>query len=290
MERADRSRQAARFESANDRLKARWTRWVGGSTVLAGVVHVGLLALISWQTVHPDASTSSFDGRALALLPPSGEGGPAGDAPRPPIPAETLEEPVTPGSDEERGSGIEALDGDLWAALSERLRERGPMRPTLAEAALEAEDPEPDPDAAIESAGDGEDPDVDAIEVGIDLTLLPETDALDLDRLAALEPELAVAAPSAWVLIRNPLEVEEFLRSGYAWGRLDPRATGSVSVTLWIDERGSVEWAEISESSGDRELDEFALAVFNEVAVFRPAREEGVRVSRSVSFALNFPW
>jgi TonB family protein len=61
-------------------------------------------------------------------------------------------------------------------------------------------------------------------------------------------------------------------------------------VTLWIDERGSVEWAEVSQSSGDRELDEFALSVFNEVAVFRPAREEGVRVSRSVSFALNFPW
>jgi TonB family protein len=51
-----------------------------------------------------------------------------------------------------------------------------------------------------------------------------------------------------------------------------------------------VAWAEISKSSGREDLDELALALFNEVADFRPAREEGVSVSRSVTFALNFPW
>ena len=102
--------------------------------------------------------------------------------------------------------------------------------------------------------------------------------------------QLALLAPEVWVLVRNPTEVEAFLRRSYRRGTLDPSATGSVSVTLWIDERGSVEFAEISKSSGRPTLDEFALALFNEVVVFRPAREYGVSVSRSVTFSVDFPW
>jgi len=95
---------------------------------------------------------------------------------------------------------------------------------------------------------------------------------------------------SAWVLIRNQTEVEAFLRRSSLSGRIDPAASGSVSVTLWIDRRGSVEWAEISQSSGRNDLDEFTLALFNEVAAFRAARERGVYVSRSVTFSVNYPW
>ena len=95
---------------------------------------------------------------------------------------------------------------------------------------------------------------------------------------------------SAWVLIRNQEEVEAYLRRTYREGRLDPAVRGTVSITLWIDQQGAVEWAEVSQSSGRTDLDEVALALFNEVADFRAARDRGQTVSRSVTFSLNFPW
>jgi TonB family protein len=116
------------------------------------------------------------------------------------------------------------------------------------------------------------------------------TDPMDLDRLSAVRPELVLTLPSAWVLIRNPLEVEQFIQRSYRSGDLSRGADGSVSVALWIDESGSVEWAEISESSGQADLDRIALALFSEIAAFRPARDEGVPVPRSVIFSVRFPW
>ena len=124
----------------------------------------------------------------------------------------------------------------------------------------------------------------------IELADLPASDSLDLGRLTGLRPELAFMTASAWVLIRNQEEVEAFLRRTYREGTLDPAVTGTVSVTLWIDQSGTVEWAEVSQSSGRVDLDEVALALFNEVADFRAARERGSTISRSVTFSLNFPW
>jgi TonB family protein len=63
-----------------------------------------------------------------------------------------------------------------------------------------------------------------------------------------------------------------------------------VSVAVWIDERGAVRWAEIDQSSGRTEMDEAALELFREVALFRPARDEGVPVARSAIFWVRFPW
>jgi hypothetical protein len=37
-------------------------------------------------------------------------------------------------------------------------------------------------------------------------------------------------------------------------------------------------------------MDEIALALFNEVTAFRPALDDGVRVSMSVIFSVAFPW
>lgn len=96
--------------------------------------------------------------------------------------------------------------------------------------------------------------------------------------------------PSMWILLRNPSDVESFLRRSYGRWSLDPDEPGSVTVTVWIDDKGSVEWAEVSRSSGRRNLDEAALELFNEVVAFRPARHEGVPVSGSATFALLFPW
>jgi hypothetical protein len=37
-------------------------------------------------------------------------------------------------------------------------------------------------------------------------------------------------------------------------------------------------------------MDQVALALFSEVAAFRPARDQGVAVPRSVIFSVRFPW
>jgi len=91
-----------------------------------------------------------------------------------------------------------------------------------------------------------------------------------------------------WILIRNPAEVDRFMRGVAYSGNSEDE--GLVDVAVWIDEWGSVEWAEISRSSGYQAMDEIALALFNEVASFRPAQDQGVRVSMSVILSVPFPW
>jgi TonB family protein len=71
---------------------------------------------------------------------------------------------------------------------------------------------------------------------------------------------------------------------------MQERDEAAASVAIWIDERGSVEWAEINQSSGRTDLDELALQLFSEVVAFHPARDQGVRVPISAIFWVNFPW
>jgi TonB family protein len=173
---------------------------------------------------------------------------------------------------------------DLWAAAAERLGYSGLYRAEVVEA-----DEEPAPEGSEQdslSVGG-----IDSQDLLAELAYGDSLDlALDLDRLTEIRPELAVLIPSMWILLRNPTEVEMFLRRSYGRWALDRSQPGSVTVTVWIDTRGSVEWAEVSRSSGRNELDEAALALFNEVVTFRPARHEGVSVSGSATFALLFPW
>jgi TonB family protein len=65
-----------------------------------------------------------------------------------------------------------------------------------------------------------------------------------------------------------------------------------VSVALWINERGSVEQARVSESSGSVALDEIALALFQDVATFAPARSGRSPVPVQVTISVPFvvPW
>jgi TonB family protein len=198
------------------------------------------------------------------------------------------ETPVQPGIEDGTADG----GGDLaegLAALRSRLVSRRLPAPTIAESEpepeFEPEDSSDDPSGlADESIVIGGRPSI------ADLTPATDPSSLDLDRLSVLRPELALSFLSAWVMLQNPTEVTDFMARTYRLGRLDPEVAGSVSVTLWIDRKGSVEWAEIAESSGRPDLDEAALALFNEVVAFRPARDNGVTVSRSVVFAVNFPW
>jgi TonB family protein len=230
---------------------------------------------------------------ALYALPSSGGGG-GGTVP-PPLAiiaeSDSLSAEVdveSSGGDTGVGSSDLALvrfSGGLW----DRLAGRGGPSPSVVE---------PSPVSAPLGAGDdlprdrASAPEVDVTVIEdlstADSELLLETSPLDLSRLSAVRPQIVLPGTSAWILIRNPAEVDRFMNS--ADGRLSSEAAGFVDVAVWIDEWGSVEWAEISKSSGRLELDEIALALFNEIASFRPARDRGVRVSMSAIFSVPFPW
>ena len=182
-----------------------------------------------------------------------------------------------------------AIDADIAAFRQRLMGGRAPV-PTIVDQLGLADTPS---DVGSGSTGDSDRgiPERDLSTADFpDFAELPGTNPMDLDRLTALRPELALSMPSFWVLIRNPLEVEQFIQRSYRSGDLSRGADGSVSIALWIDESGSVEWAEISQSSGRPELDRVALALFSEVAEFRAARDEGVPVPRSVIFSVRFPW
>ncbi|TVR65263.1 MAG: TonB family protein [Gemmatimonadales bacterium] len=117
---------------------------------------------------------------------------------------------------------------------------------------------------------------------------LTREEILDLERLSALRPELAITSPSNWILVRNPVEVGEFLERRFGSPHAGEGPRGTMSVAIWIDERGSVEWAEINRSSGEAELDRSALELFERVVSFSPAREDGFRVPTAVIFWLSF--
>jgi TonB family protein len=183
--------------------------------------------------------------------------------------------------------------GSLFERLGERMRRGRSILPVLAVPTTSSEPAAPSPgpvEEPPEPAAAMDEPEIETDVTTVELADLPASDSIDLGRLTGLRPELAFMTASAWVLIRNQEEVEAYLRRTYREGYLDPNVSGTVSVTLWIDQRGTVEWAEVSQSSGRTDLDEFALALFNEVADFRAARDRGQTVSRSVTFSLNFPW
>ena len=278
--------------TANQRLKDGWDRALRRSTLLAALLHVMALGLVpAWARRIELPEQTRTEGVSLVALPPLDARSSESGAPAAPLPA--IEEETEASDDEGLDDGALASDpeaelAELRDAIGARLLRRGGLVPSLARPA--------DAPEAPEEAEEGDDTEEESeLEVGgeilaVELTELPEMDPLDTDRLSSIRPELALQMPSAWVLIRNPNEVEAFLRRGYASGLLDPAARGSVSVTLWIDPRGRVQWAEVSESSGFPQVDEYALALFNEVAAFRAAREDGVSVSRSVTLSLTFPW
>ena len=113
---------------------------------------------------------------------------------------------------------------------------------------------------------------------------------LALERLAGFTPEVALEATSSWVLLRNPRDVERFMGQHSIRQEADAGAEGAVAVALWIDTRGSVEWAEIIQSSGREDMDRLALQLFNDVTRFRPARLAGVLMPMSAIFSVSFFW
>ncbi len=278
--------QETRGQTANRRFRDGWSARLGWSTVAAVVMHAAVFAFWpGWERNDLSSRDTSDPLEILQLRWSSLYEIPIPSSPRGP---RATAAPVSPEADSVADDAEEPpeageLDADEVEALRDRLRRASPMASIT--------EREPDEPPVEEPPVEEEDSTVIAGDASTsEMEEALESGSVDLDRLSAIRPELALVGPSAWVLIRNPTEVEAFMRRSYRRGDVDEDTNGSVSVALWIDERGSVEWAEISESSGNPELDEVALALFSEVASFRPARDEGVPRSRSVIFSVQFPW
>ena len=270
------------YETANAAFRARWGNTVAWSTMLAVAVHAAAFAFwptwdVSDSLLDPDLE---FQGTAWMVLyaPPSSGGGVA--APSLALLAESDSLPIEDGDARGIVGGSELTRVGGSARLKERLAGRSSPLPTVVQFS-----PATGPLGVADDPADTRDemPTVDE-----DLAVMIEANPLDLSRLAGVRPQITLPGTSAWILIRNPSEVVRFMTGvAYSGGS---EAEGLVDVAVWIDEWGSVEWAEISRSSGHQEIDEIALALFNEVASFRPARDQGIRVSMSVIFSVPFPW
>jgi TonB family protein len=276
------------YWTANDRFKAAWRNRVVGGTALAAAAH--LLLLVAgpvWSS--PDPPTPGGDGwpaQLLALL----EAAPG--SPAAPVFQPDLDAPEADAGQD--GDSAEGTEGEMgrwdWesagpsrAALRDRLRDLEPTQATVVDPGNGGTDPEavPGEDAATRIGGRASATD----ELASRLERI-----MELDRLSSTRPELALFSPSSVFLLRNPEEVDAFLRARLPTGRSTDVAEASVGVAIWINEGGAVEWAEISQSSGRSELDDLALELFSQVVAFHPARERGVRVPVSAIFWLTFPW
>ena len=272
--------------NANDRMKAQWHGWVARSTLVGVVLHVGVVGL--WPTWERSARQSEplrdfFQLERVTVLDAQS---PLNVDPAPPVHISEIPDSIPTEADlVASASGLGVQTETLSEAFRERLIGRSAPRPTITQPEMEGD----------EEGSTGSDEGEGSISIerrisAADFSEQLSSNPLDLERLAAVRPELVLSDLSAWVLLRNPTEVEMFIRRIYRRGELDRSANGTVSVALWIDKRGSVEWAEISRSSGRSDVDQVALALFSEVVAFRAARVGGVPVSRSVIFSVRFPW
>jgi TonB family protein len=217
---------------------------------------------------------------------------------RPAMPVEDAAEPEEDEEEEEEegSGGLELIRSGMAAgerlggATLERLASLTPsVIGPVPEPAAESPDSADAGDGTDPRASDGEDPEGLRIREGTsDLTYerLSNEELLELERLSALRPELALLSPSSWLMVQNPTEVGAFMRDRFRSPAPDEKPQGYLSVSVWIDERGSVEWAEINRSSGRPELDASALELFQRVVAFRPARNEGLRVPVAAIFWL----
>jgi TonB family protein len=318
-----------RFKTANEEWKARWNDLLAWSTVLAVAIHAAAFAFWpSWDTLdlslEPDlellaTGTAWIPFYAEPMSGGSGgnDGGGADDRAggndgggrddgrggggELATTSLALEEPASIPVEEDAGiGGSEPAQVALQGGLQERLLGRGRPVPTIVEPGPASAPPDLDDDPPDTYEADTqEEPEKEDVRVIVksptivDLALRLETSSLetstlDLSQLSGDRPELLMPGTSAWLLIQNPERVEEFMR--VIAQQQDPEAQGQVDVAVWIDDRGSVEWSEVTRSSGLEEMDEIALALFTEVASFQPARDRGVRVSLSAIFTVAFPW
>lgn len=307
-----------RLTTANEAWKAQWNDCLAWSTMLAVAAHAAAFAfspgwdpLDVWVERDLELLGTGTSWVSLDAAPSSDGRGATAVASGAPL---QLQEPdsLPPGVDAGAHiGGPELATLAFSGGLRERLLGRGGPIPTIVEPdrgldresdrelALPPASPalDDDPPDALEPDTHEEDRQGEGIRVIVESPTLAdpafrlETSTLNLSRMAGITPELFMPGTSAWLLIRNPADVEEYMKIvGYEQYMQGTAAQGLVNVAVWIDDRGSVGWSEVSKSSGRVDMDEAALALFSDIASFRPARDQGVRVSMSVIFSVEFPW
>lgn len=279
-----------RVYSANDRMKAQWNTVVAWSMMAAAGFHAAMFVFLpKWERSEPppDRPTQFIQLEGISFLEyeePSTGGLVA-------TPAASLDGLVSSEEDtlrnetsfEVRLALSDAERAELSAQLRDRLLRRASHIPTITDVEPEAEQEEA-------SQSDETSPNIGAGASTADFQSLRGLSRLDLERLSSVRPEVALVASSEWVLLRNPAEVERFMSRRERMRRPTSAPEATVSVAVWINDSGHVEWAEIVGSSGRAELDEMALDLFSDVVTFRPARLEGVPMPTSAIFFLSFPW
>jgi len=286
-----------RTVTANDRLKAANGPAFHWSIVCSVFIHAVLV--LTWRGAEPPAlpgggSPGATPPRLIALGQSSATEPQGRPAPVVLDGAETMgvelgsDSSIPDGDqDDETGAGGSAPDG--WSSVDRELWRLAAVQPRLAQGVQPASLQEAaDVDSPAPPGGAGSDEGI-RIRRGTDdfaYQRLSDEEILSLERLSSLRPELVLLSPSNWLILRNPDEVARFIRSNIEDRRGSGSAAGPIAISLWINDRGSVEWAEISRSSGHAQLDDSALELFRRVAAFRPARENGVRVPVAAVFWL----
>lgn len=271
--------------NANDLFKATWNARLRWSTLAAVALHA-LLFLWSprWELDSSSHRASpNSEGLELIFLDPGSSSVAGGVLPAAVVPRD---DPIPAAEETGPEEGVRASAWTFASSgwdLRDEFRRASPA-PTI----VEPESGEVSAEETVQT----EDSEGTRIRGGYSLSdyeTLTKDELLALERLSALRPELAFLSPESWILLRNPSEVAAFLTRRFR----APAASleqGTVSVAIWVDEKGSVEWAEINRSSGRPDVDETALELFKEVVSFRPARQGGVPVAVAMVFWLTFPW
>jgi TonB family protein len=250
-----------RLRSANERWKERWGSWLLRSTIVAAVAHAVIFAVwplwnVSYTPLDPLIE--------MMQIQPIVSTGSLSDPSEMALAALPESDEVEIGLDE-GGAGNE--EDEELAELSEIFGDDAP-EPSLAAS----------PTASAGVYGRPAPP--------LEGTLI-------LEPVTPVSPQVVSLAPAVvWPRIRNPTMIIRFLRTRYNQLLRDPTANGTVAITMWINERGLVEWAEVRDSSGHPGLDEIALDVFNDVVIFAPARSQGTAVPLGVTISVPFtmPW
>lgn len=249
--------QSLRNGSVNDRWKARWSSWLLRSTIVAAVAHAVVFILWPvWEITRPDRPDRELE--IVQITPVAAFGGitDPGDGVVAALPTE---------------EEIQLAQEDVGqTAETDEIDETSGVRLPAAAYTLA-------PEIVPSTTG----------------STSRSSRSLILDHLSAVTPEIASLSPDVgWPQIRNPTVITRFLSGRFNELHRAFGVNGHVSVAMWIDERGSVEWARVSQSSGDLRLDDIALALFEDVVAFSPARSRGrgipVQVTISVPFTL--PW
>lgn len=252
-----------RVHRSNQAWKKRWNTWLARSLVVAAAAHVILFVAWPVWSITYNADREKPELEMVQLRPVASFGVVDGSIDSPTTALRTAEEIEFDAA--RSGAGEEEPELTEDEILEQMFQS---IRPSVVYSAASM------------------------VEGGEQRTTTPAATRLDLE-LAEVTTRLATLPPTvAYPLIRNPVAVTRFLRSEYNPIYQTAGTTGTATVMMWVNERGDVDWSEISESSGDPALDDIALELFNEVAVFRAARAQGSRIAVAlvISVPLTAPW